>query len=75
MKFQMLLIYATEGSSVPDNVIEDIHEGAQQCQFNMVTHSVNFSRLEIRWLTHFLKTFIKCPSLLSNVAILPHDSA
>jgi len=47
MKFQILLIYVTDGSSVPANVIQGIYDGAQQCQFNMATHSVNFSCMEV----------------------------
>ena len=71
----MLLIYAKEGSSVPDNVIQGIYEGAQLRQFNMVTHSENLSHLEIRRVIRILHTLIKCPSLLSNVVILLCGSA
>lgn len=74
LKFQTLLIYTTEGSSVHDHVPRGTcAEGAQLRQLNMVARCGHWHRLEVRGFTLFYGRG-SCPGLLSCGVVLLHDN-
>jgi hypothetical protein len=54
LKFKMLLIYATEGSSVHVHVIQGTCTGGQLWHFDVVTPLENWSHLEVQGILCFL---------------------